>query len=568
MRYNIEAKASMHVGKKYSITHNLRTYDANKWNKDGHIQSDRTPLNVVLTNTDLKSFFKKTFGAAIEQFNEKNKDKHPERLTSVDEYYNKYRGHAQECIMQMGDHESYLKLVEKVGQDKADEIHQEFLTRTYQNWITDNPSLKVFSATIHMDETKDGTPHIHLGFLPVAESSRGLTVKVSMDGAMKQLGLNRKTKAKDGQNDSYSDTPYKRWLSQQRERVEALTNEYLTLIPSEPFTKRRRQETWQWRAQQKEVLAEDIKQLSQNKEQAEKDIEQLRTEYKQYRDLEVSTDDISQKIKVKSNLFSKSETVTLDKADFDILQEQSAAYIANRDRIQELDERERKLAEAEKDLEHQKKANENYCKQVADAAREKKKEAEALIKEYEDKVALSNSYVSRAEAKYREQQDLNKRYQNLQYLINEKREEIASMKTQMEKQSKLHIEEKNSFSSENQALKSELNNLRNENSKLKLTIEKLKSNFFVIAKRLMSIANYLKRILKNAELPNLVTAQIQTTQEYAEHSCREAPLDPDQDKILKELLEKNFLLPSLQDRTKSLLEELNIEHTQSFGRSR
>ena len=68
MRYNIEAKASMHVGKKYSITHNLRTYDANKWTKDGHIQSDRTPLNVVLTNTDLKSFFKKTFGAAIEQF--------------------------------------------------------------------------------------------------------------------------------------------------------------------------------------------------------------------------------------------------------------------------------------------------------------------------------------------------------------------------------------------------------------------------------------------------------------------------------------------------------------------
>ena len=38
MKYNIEAKASMHVGKKYSLKHNLREYDANKWNTDGHIQ--------------------------------------------------------------------------------------------------------------------------------------------------------------------------------------------------------------------------------------------------------------------------------------------------------------------------------------------------------------------------------------------------------------------------------------------------------------------------------------------------------------------------------------------------
>lgn len=56
MKYNIEAKASMHVGKKYSLKHNLREYDANKWNTDGHIQSDRSHLNERLTHTELRDF--------------------------------------------------------------------------------------------------------------------------------------------------------------------------------------------------------------------------------------------------------------------------------------------------------------------------------------------------------------------------------------------------------------------------------------------------------------------------------------------------------------------------------
>ena len=141
MKYNIEAKASMHVGKKYSLKHNLREYDANKWNTDGHIQSDRSHLNERLTHTELRDFFQKTFGAAIDQYNEKNREKHPDRMTSVDDYYNKYKGHAQECIMQMGDHENYMELIKLVGQEKADYIHKQFLTRAYKNWLKD----KVFS---------------------------------------------------------------------------------------------------------------------------------------------------------------------------------------------------------------------------------------------------------------------------------------------------------------------------------------------------------------------------------------------------------------------------------------
>ena len=33
----ITAKCSLHIGRKMSREHNLRTYDRDKWNKDGHI---------------------------------------------------------------------------------------------------------------------------------------------------------------------------------------------------------------------------------------------------------------------------------------------------------------------------------------------------------------------------------------------------------------------------------------------------------------------------------------------------------------------------------------------------
>lgn len=75
-----------------------------------------------------------------------------------------------------------------------------------------------------MGEIKNGTPNIHLDFLTVTKSSRSLTVKVSMDGAMKKLEYERKAKVKDRENDSYKGTPYRKWLSQQRERVEILAN--------------------------------------------------------------------------------------------------------------------------------------------------------------------------------------------------------------------------------------------------------------------------------------------------------------------------------------------------------
>ena len=570
MKYNIEAKASMHVGKKYSLKHNLREYDANKWNTDGHIQSDRSHLNEKLTHTELRDFFQKTFGAAIDQYNEKNREKHPDRMTSVDDYYNKYKGHAQECIMQMGDHENYMELIKLVGQEKADSIHKQFLTRAYNNWLKDNPSLKVFSATIHMDEIKDGTPHIHIDFLPVAESSRGLTVKVSMDGAMKMLGYDRKTKAKDGENDSYKETPYRRWLSQQRERVEILANEYVHLIPSQPFTKRRRQETWQWRAQQKEALVEDVKQLSETKVQAEKDIEQLRTEYQQYRDLKVDKEDLSQKIKVKAGHFGKNDTVVMDKADFDKIKEQSAAYVANYDKIKladerssDLDEREKKLNEAEKSVEYIKNGLEKQRKEVFAAASKKKNEAESLIREYEEKVALQNGYLSRAEAKYREQVDLNERYEISKRLLSEERKKTEILRSEIAGIDKQHKQEISELLDKNQALSKDLILIKKENNTLESKFQSLTKNFMILLLRFAAISQHLKYVMKSADLSDFIHSNLEATKQYIENTCGEINLPLEKQKSVDAVLMRNEALPKINEKAKVIADELKQERERS-----
>ena len=184
-------------------------------NKDGHIDESRSHLNTELTYTPLSKFFGETFGDALIAFNDANYKKHPDRLIgfknakeyenatpqerrerAVKAYCNEQKKNVQEGIFQLGDHNEYMQLVQQVGQQKADKIHADYLEGVYKKFVEDNPTLKVFSAVIHMDEVRDGTPHLHLDFIPVAESSRGLTKKVSMEGALKELGFKREKQQK------------------------------------------------------------------------------------------------------------------------------------------------------------------------------------------------------------------------------------------------------------------------------------------------------------------------------------------------------------------------------------
>lgn len=251
----LECKASMHLGKKYSIKHNTRNYK--DWNKDGHIDPTRTPMNVLLVSEDFRKWFYDIFTDAILAYNEKNAKKHPDRMITVADYFEEQKGKVQEAILQLGDHETYAKLVEQLGREKTDEFYKETLIQTFEKWKNDNTSLRIFHASIHMDEVENGTPHLHIDFIPVAESKRGLTTKVSLDGALKQLGFTRDTKEK------YGNTPYKQWLRDRREILETffqemadsiLGKDIISIQPSEHSSKPH-QETWEHRAEQKGLKA-------------------------------------------------------------------------------------------------------------------------------------------------------------------------------------------------------------------------------------------------------------------------------------------------------------------------
>lgn len=166
------------------------------------------------------------------------------REKAVHEYYLQQKKNVQEAIVQMSNSENFNALVEEKGLDNAIAEHTEFFNRVIADWEKNNPSLKIFSAVVHFDES---TPHIHIDFLPVAETTRGLTVKVSTDGAMKNLGFNREKGQK------YADTPFKQWLRTERSRVEEIAGKYMDVISAEPSGSKGHQEYWQ---HQYEVEAE------------------------------------------------------------------------------------------------------------------------------------------------------------------------------------------------------------------------------------------------------------------------------------------------------------------------
>lgn len=256
----ITSKVSLHLGSRFSTRHNLRQFDE-RWNTDGHINKELSCFNEILVNVDVKQFFDSTFGDALMEYNAKNEIKHPERVfglskaeyekavkergqekadelrrqKAVGEYYQQQKKNIKECITQLGDEGEFRELVALVGADRAREIHVEYLKDFLKMWQEKNPTLKVFCATIHLDES---TPHLHLDYIPVAQSVKGLTTKVSVDGALSELGYKR------SKNEKYSETSWKRWLKDFRADNEQRSQSFLDkkvpktflILPSEHIT--------------------------------------------------------------------------------------------------------------------------------------------------------------------------------------------------------------------------------------------------------------------------------------------------------------------------------------------
>ena len=185
---------------KGSLTHNRRDFIAE------NVDSSRTPLNVEYCNEDIRAVYHELFDGALARYNEKQTRK--DRV--IDDYYEKIRTGKQEklfeeLIIQIGNKDDMNASSEngRLARQMLDEYMQSFQQR--------NPTLRVFSAHLHMDEA---TPHLHIDFIPFTTGSkRGLETRVSLKKALEALGFTGGTK---------SHTELNQWIEAEKQALASI----------------------------------------------------------------------------------------------------------------------------------------------------------------------------------------------------------------------------------------------------------------------------------------------------------------------------------------------------------
>lgn len=182
---------------KGSVNHNSRKFHAK------NIDSERSYLNVEYCNEDVKDVYHELFDEALVRYNEKQ----TRSDRKIDDYYDKICFGKQEkpfheIILQIGDKDNMGATTEN-GQLAAkvlDEYMRDFQRR--------NPTLRVFSAYLHMDEA---TPHLHIDFVPYTTGSkRGLDTRVSLKQALSDLGFKGGTR---------SETELNQWVQHEKKQL-------------------------------------------------------------------------------------------------------------------------------------------------------------------------------------------------------------------------------------------------------------------------------------------------------------------------------------------------------------
>lgn len=194
---------------KGNLSHNERKFYTN------NIDIDRSKDNLQFYSLSVEEAYKEYFGNTIDEYNRTQKRK--DRLKSVDKYLfelreNEHKKGAEkpfyEIVVQIGDKNTCNILNNKEQAENAKNVLIEYV----KGWQDRNPNLRVFNATIHMDET---TPHLHLDYIPVATGyKQGLKVRNSLSKALECQGLGKGV----GRNDNASI----RWQKQEREVIKDL----------------------------------------------------------------------------------------------------------------------------------------------------------------------------------------------------------------------------------------------------------------------------------------------------------------------------------------------------------
>ena len=161
---------------KGSVNHNSRKFKA------ANVDGSRTDRNIDYCNENIKDVYHELFDGALKRYN--SKQTRDDR--KISDYYEKIRSGKQEkpfheLILQIGDKDNMGATTEN------GELAKQILDECFQHFQERSPSLRVFSAHLHMDEA---TPHLHIDFVPFTTGSkRGLDTRVSLKQALAALGF-------------------------------------------------------------------------------------------------------------------------------------------------------------------------------------------------------------------------------------------------------------------------------------------------------------------------------------------------------------------------------------------
>ena len=189
---------------KGSVNHNSRKFHAK------NTDLKRSHWNVEYCNQDIREVYHELFDEALERYNSRQTRKD----RKIEDYYEKIRSGKQEkpfheIILQIGDKDN-MGATTKEGQMAAkilDEYMKDFQRR--------NPTLRVFSAHLHMDEA---TPHLHIDFVPYTTGSkRGLDTRVSLKQALSALGFKGGTRM---------ETELNQWVAAEKQQLASIMLEH------------------------------------------------------------------------------------------------------------------------------------------------------------------------------------------------------------------------------------------------------------------------------------------------------------------------------------------------------
>lgn len=185
---------------KHNARHNT---DLGYRSKLENVDPSLSANNVVLADEAIGDAYDRLFGEALERYNERQRDRHPERVirdyhAKIDAAWRadqaKVESGAKGCgnvpqpcyeyVIQVGNRDTW----KSVPTDTLTQIYTETFERLKDKTAG---AIDWFQAAIHYDEP-DGSGHMHVSGIPYGTGNkRGLETQVSMNQALRNLGLQR-----------------------------------------------------------------------------------------------------------------------------------------------------------------------------------------------------------------------------------------------------------------------------------------------------------------------------------------------------------------------------------------